>query len=265
MKIKSAARRMLGPVARPLLWRIRRITGLRAEIDNFNAAWHQHVPALVNAAASVAALAHEQARMKREHEAALSELKARIDELRGGALSSSPGPRILSVDKVQRARASGARVVVGPAPVMDGFVHVEEREKAGVDIVAPLSNLPFAAGEVRELLASHVLGKFTQQELEGQMLPAWTRVISPGGIFRAIVIDAEAMIRARGAGEIDFDQFRQALVGAGSSEGLRNMFTAASLQASLSAAGLVDVRVVAQGRRAEAGYELEVAARVPAK
>jgi cell division septum initiation protein DivIVA len=84
--LKSAARRVIGPIARPI-WRrvaprLYRILGIRRELDKLSAAWHQHVPALVNAAASVSALAREQARMKREHEAASAQLRAEIEGLR---------------------------------------------------------------------------------------------------------------------------------------------------------------------------------------
>ena len=80
-KLKALARRILGPFARPILFRIRRFTGVRAEIDNLANAWHQQVPGIVNTAASLAALAREHARMKKDHEARIAALEAEIRRL----------------------------------------------------------------------------------------------------------------------------------------------------------------------------------------
>lgn len=91
LKLKALARRVLGPA---LTYRIRRITGVRTEIDTLTRAWHQQVPNIANATASVAAVAREQARMKREYEAAIAELRARIERLE----AASPAPPARSPD-----------------------------------------------------------------------------------------------------------------------------------------------------------------------
>jgi hypothetical protein len=259
--IKSVLRPVLLPIILPILHRVRRISGMRAEIDNLHASWHQSVPGFVNAAASVAALAREQARMKREHEAAIARLNAAIDELRGHAVSARP--RIVAADKVERARAEGARLFIGRGPSpLDSYIHVDAVESAGVDIVAPADALPFGPGEVSEIVASHVLEGFTQDELERKLLPSWAGLLAPGGELRALVQDANAMIHATGRGEIRFDDLRSTLFGNAAS---RNIFTAESLATTLRAAGLQDVRVVAEGRRSGNAYELEIAARAAAK
>jgi hypothetical protein len=259
--IKSALRPLLLPIALPILHRVRRFSGMRAEIDNLHASWHQSVPGFVNAAASVAALAREQARMKREHEAAIAQLKAAIDELRGNATSA--GPRILAAEKVERARAEGARLFIGRGPSpLDSYLHVDATELPGVDIVARADALPFEAAELSEIVASHVLEGFTQDELERKLLPYWAGLLEPGGELRAVADDANAMIHATGRGEFRFEQLRNTLFGG---DARRNIFTAESLAATLRAAGLQDVRVIAEGRRSGSGWELEIAARAAAK
>jgi hypothetical protein len=219
------------------------------------------MPSLVNAATSVAALAREQARMKREHEAAIAKLNTAIDALRGN--SDPADARILAPARVQRARGEGARLFIGrgPAP-LDTYLHVDTAAVPGVDIAAPFRALPFAAGEISEMVASHVFERLSRGELEDQVLPAWVSLLKPGGALRAVVLDGAATMDAVGRGECAFEDFRSALFG---DDGHLNMFTAESLAAALRAAGLVDVQLIAQGRKSGKVYELEIAARTPEK
>jgi hypothetical protein len=89
-KLKSAARRI--PFARPLWHRIRPYLygGRPADATS---AWHQYLPGITNAIASVAAISREQARMKREHEAAIAELRQEIERLRSEIASRAPSSK----------------------------------------------------------------------------------------------------------------------------------------------------------------------------
>lgn len=75
-------RRALSPIARPLWRRIRPRIMRVTDLFKLSDAWHQHAPALINAAASVGAVAKEQQRMKREYDEQIAQLKAEIAELR---------------------------------------------------------------------------------------------------------------------------------------------------------------------------------------
>jgi SAM-dependent methyltransferase len=262
VKMKFAARRVLAPVARPVWSRIRPRLIQLDELVKLNDAWHQHLPALVNATASVGAVAREQARMKREYDTAFTELRAAIGQLQ--AHGGAPAVRVIALDKVQRARAAGARLHLGDAPA-EGFINVSMQEAAGADIVAPFTELPFARAEVTEIVASHVLERFTQDDLERRLLPHWCAILKPGGSLRAVGADAPAMINAVASGSCALEDFRRAFFDAPSHDAARrNMLSAESLATALRAAGMVDVQVIAQGRRAGAGYEFEVAARTAA-
>jgi hypothetical protein len=88
--MKAAVRRILGPIVRPILRRIGHyaspdvtalrdeVQWLRGEVEQLRAAWHQHLPAVVNASISVAAISREQLRTRREHEQAIEELRRAI-------------------------------------------------------------------------------------------------------------------------------------------------------------------------------------------
>lgn len=264
-RLRQAAKWLVGPLVRPILHRVRRwhqinaeVDALRSEITALNAAWHNHVPALVNATTSVAALAREQARMRRDHDAALAQIRA---SLRLAAPAADDGtPRILSPQKIESARADALRLSVG-GPPRAGYINVDSREAPGVDVVAAAHTLPFGRGEVSEIVSWHVLERYAPEAVQ-QVLRAWAGMLKPGGTLRVVVTDAQASIDGVARGEFPLARLRESLLGSG--EPVQNLFTADSLRAALGAAGLVGVEIAAQGRPTGAGYELEAAARTPA-
>jgi hypothetical protein len=80
--LKLAARRAVAPVARPLWRRVRPRIRKITDLFKLSEAWQQLAPSLVNAAASVKAIAREQQRMKRDHDEEIARLRAEIAELR---------------------------------------------------------------------------------------------------------------------------------------------------------------------------------------
>ena len=291
---------MARPVWRRLAARIDRRIDERLANDDLRTAWHQHVPAFLNATASVGAVAREQAHMKRQlanHQDEIGriwEATGRINqdqghlwkrvefvrsellyEMRYGAGAAAPGgrpeaapaaPKIVATEKVRGARAEGLRLNLGCGHIpLDGYINVDMRELPGVDLVARVDALPFERGEVAEIFSAHVLEHFTKQELERRLLPYWAGLLKPGGTFRAVVPDAKAMIQRAARGEYDFEDFRQVFFGAQDYDGdfHLNMFTAESIAAALRGAGLEAVEVIAEGRKNDNAFELEVAGRVP--
>jgi hypothetical protein len=154
VSIKRGIRRTIAPVARPIWRRLRpRITRI-TDVFKLSDAWHQHAPALANAAASVAAMSREQQRMKREYDAAIAQLRADIEQLRGA-----------------RA-AGGVRLHLGAAP-RDGYTHIA----TGFDA------LPFGPGQVDEIVVE--AGRLAADEQQ-KLLPYWMGLLKPGGTFRAV-------------------------------------------------------------------------------
>jgi hypothetical protein len=143
-----------------------------------------------------------------------------------------------------------------------GYVNIDARDLPNVDVVATLDNLPFEKGTVSEILLAHVLEHFPQEELRLKLLPYWVGLLQPGGIFRAIVPDAEAMITAYASGTYPFEDFREVFFGAQEYSGdfHFNMFTPASLNSILEQSGLQNVATVAAARRNGKCFEFEVTA-----
>jgi hypothetical protein len=176
-------------------------------------------------------------------------------------------PKIISPKKLAAARKSGLRLNLGCGHLpLEGYVNVDRRELPGVDVVADVANLPFAEGEVREISGAHLLEHFPEQMLRRRLLPIWHSLLMPGGTFRAVVPDGEAMLAGITAGNYSFNNFREVLFGAQDYDGdfHFNLFTPDSLCALLKEAGFVDVRVNDRARRNGKCFECEVSAEKPA-
>jgi uncharacterized coiled-coil protein SlyX len=295
------------------------------KVTKLESAWHQHVPAFLNSVASVAAIAREQAHVKKSIEALQgrfeqpqlrhtaeatpvavvgenlqteinnlwaaasrtnkehADLWKRLEfirsellyEMRYGAGSSKHvaekaprvASRVINAEKYEQARETGFRLNLGSGHVpLDGFLNVDMRDVNGVDIVAGLDSLPFQAKQVSEIFSAHVLEHFPQEQFRRVLLPYWFDLLKPGGVFRAIVPDAKAMIRACAKDHYSFDDFREVFFGGQDYDGdfHYNMFTADSLKQALEGAGFEQVDVVAEGRKNDIAFELEVTARRPA-
>jgi len=262
--IKRAARRTILPVARPVWRRIYPRVARYSDLMKLSAAWHQHLPTFVNAAATVSAVAREQARMKREYDSAIAELRSAIGQLRQDTGLHATA-RIAASDKVQRARAQGLRLAISRLPV-EGYLTVDPVDAPGVDIVAQPDSLPFAPGELAEIFCPRGLERFGPRDFEHKLLRHWAQLLRPGGTLRVVATDARALTQAAARGELPFDALRDVLFGvADDHEPRSNMFTAESLAAALRAAGMADVQVVAEGRRRGTAYECELVAHVPAR
>ena len=146
---------------------------------------------------------------------------------------------------------------------LDGYLNVDRRALEGVDIVAEVDDIPLDAGEVDEIFSSHLLEHFPEEHLVRKALPHWMNLLRDGGVFRAVVPDAEAMIRAYAAGDYPYSDLREVTFGAQDYDGdfHYNMFTPESLSRILVAAGFDEVTVLAEGRRNGACLEFEIQGR----
>lgn len=174
---------------------------------------------------------------------------------------ASDEPRILNPGKLEEAGDKGLKLNLGCGHIaLEEYVNIDRRELPGVDILAEAYKLPFAPREVAEIFSSHFLEHFPQEQLRRQLLPYWKALLVPGGVFRAVVPDAETMISEYSSSEYPYEFLREVTFGAQDYEGdfHYNMFTPDSLAALLEEAGFVDVRIVERGRRNGACYEFEI-------
>jgi hypothetical protein len=145
---------------------------------------------------------------------------------------------------------------------MAGYINVDMRELPGVDVVADVGDLPFERASLREVFSSHLLEHFPQEKLVRRLLPYWFDLLVPGGEFRAIVPDGQAMLAALAAGNYAFEEFREVLFGAQDYAGdfHYNLLTPSSLTNLLEGAGFRNIQVKASGRRNGKCFEFEVTA-----
>lgn len=269
--IKTIGKSLLWPLIRPIWIRLwaRIDQRVSAAEDSFN----QHVPALLNAVSSVAALGYENAALRRDLERNVDEVWKRIEFVRKemmyefkyglGSTSSFERPtRILSPEQLNSARSTGMKINLGCGHMpLQGYINVDQRELPGVDIIADVGTLPFENESVQEIFSAHVLEHFPQERLR-RLLPYWHSLLAPQGTFRAIVPDGETMLAGAADGSYPFEHFREVLFGGQEYDGdfHFNLLTPDSLKGYLQEAGFENIAVPARGRKNDICFEFEIVA-----
>lgn len=176
-----------------------------------------------------------------------------------------PRPRIIDPAKLDRS-VGALRLNLGCGHIpLPGYVNVDFRDLPGVDVVAAAGDLPFEPTSVGEIFSSHMLEHFPLEELRRVLLPYWISLLRPGGLFRAIVPDADAMMRAYVAGEMSFADITEVTFGSQDYVGNQHytMFSQDSIRPLLQQAGLTSFKLIAAGRRNGLCLEMEFSAIKP--
>jgi hypothetical protein len=128
-----------------------------------------------------------------------------------------------------------------------------------------VDGLPFEPGAVTEIFSSHTVEHFPEEQLRRRLLPYWIGLLKPGGTFRAIVPDLEAMTKAYTNGELTFEILRNVIYGGQEYDGDFHYtgFTPDSLAALLVECGLERATVIASGRPNGDCLEFEISAVKP--
>lgn len=174
-------------------------------------------------------------------------------------------PLIINHSKVNEAKgALRINLGCGHIPLHD-YVNVDFRDLPGVDVVASAGDLPFEPGSVTEIFSAHMLEHFPLQDLRRVLLPYWVSRLKPGGIFRAIVPDADAMMRAYVSGGMSFADIAEVTFGTQEYVGDQHytMFSQERLEQLLLQAGLTSFTMIAVGRRNGLCFEMECSAIKP--
>jgi SAM-dependent methyltransferase len=176
-------------------------------------------------------------------------------------------PQILEPEKIAAARASGRLILnIGCEQFIDPHcVNVGTRELPGVDMIADAGALPFGEATVDEISSRHFVQHFPQQDFKHRLLPHWRSVLKPGGRFRVVTPDGEAMLAAITQGSYSFQEFRDILFGRQNCGGdfHYNLFTPQSLRQLMEEAGFEQVEIPVRGRRNGRCFEFELVARRP--
>ena len=214
------------------------------------------------------------------HAAAIVETRERIEFVRkeimlehrygGPETASTPSgddanlfvPRVTNEQKL-RAMEGNLRINVGAGHITrDDYLNVDSRELPGIDIVADVRQLPFQPEQLTELYSAHLLEHFPLEELRRVILPRWVSLLEDGGKLVSVVPDTETMVSERAAGRIPFDEFVEVMYGGQEYPGDFHFsgFSKETLTKLLEDAGLEDVKVIEEGRRNGACYEMEIEA-----
>jgi len=171
-------------------------------------------------------------------------------------------PRVLNFAKLA-AMGNDVRINLGNGPRLEAeYLNVDLRELPGVDVIADATRLPFAEQSLSELLCSHLLEHFPQEELRKVVLPYWHQLLKPGGMLRAVIPDWDSMIREYARGTFPFENLREVTFGS-QDYALTfhfNMFSQASLRALLEEAGFRDATFPVVARPNGKCLEMEVRA-----
>jgi hypothetical protein len=186
---------------------------------------------------------------------------------RNASVTDSPSrvtkSRVIASEKLAAAQTIGLRINLGCGHIpLEGYVNVDQRELPGVDVLADVGDLPIGPGTVQEIFSAHLVEHFPQEMLRRRLLPYWKTLLAPGGVFRAIVPDGEAMLDGVASGNYPFEDFREVLFGAQDYDGdfHFNLLTPPSFIALLHEAGFTDITVPVKGRRNWKCFEFEIRA-----
>ena len=145
---------------------------------------------------------------------------------------------------------------------VEGYLNTDARDLPNVDIVADVAELPFEAGTVDEIFSAHLIEHFTRSRMEKELLPYWYSLLKPGGTFRVIFPDLEAMIDAYNASQMSFEQMGNVIMG-GQDYQLDYhyaVYSPETVTKLLEKAGLRNIRILAQGRENGGCKETEILA-----
>jgi hypothetical protein len=92
-----------------------------------------------------------------------------------------------------KCRAAGPlRVAIG-APASD-WLTVGERTGPGITLVANAGRLPFRDGGIDELRVAGIVERVAPAALAADLLPAWRRMLRPGGLLRLVARNAHPLV-----------------------------------------------------------------------
>ncbi len=194
------------------------------------------------------------------------EMRYGAKEIKAGEDSLLTKTKVVSPEKLEAARQTGIRLNLGCGHIhLDGYLNVDRRALPGVDIVSEVDGLPFGKNELSEIFSAHLLEHFPEEQLRRGLLPYFFGLLKGDGVLKAVVPDAEAMIREYSNGNYPYEDLREVLYGGQDYDGdfHFNMFTPDSMVKLLTEAGFKDAAIIEKGRKNGRCYEFEIQARKP--
>lgn len=156
----------------------------------------------------------------------------------------------------------GARLILGdPSIARPGYLRVDPRDPLA-DISLPLDAIPARPGTLSEIVVANVLEDYSTSQVRHTLLPHWASLLRPGGRLTLVADDFGAVVDRLRDGQIDPDEFVEAIFGDGDRT-RRSALMPEALRRFAEEAGLVDVRISDRAQRSDTrvyGYELTAVA-----
>lgn len=163
-----------------------------------------------------------------------------------------------------RSLGSSPRLCLGAQGAKrPGYLTIDVVPGPGVDLVAPLDQLPARPGTVAEIVADHVLERYAPAEVARRLLPHWAALLGDSGKLVIVTGDLEAAAESLQTGALSLAEFTRFLFGpqARPTDSYRSAYTPALLKELLGACGLTGIKVTGRRRVAEgAAFELTLEA-----
>lgn len=196
-------------------------TPAAARLDAFDTAWRQHVPALLAATTRAAAAADLTEGLQRRVEA----LEAQQQQLRAEQASALRAmvPGGMPGDGTVVLRTLGPwpedtdlrLFFLGPnvAP-RAGYVTVATRPGPDIDLLSSGTGLPFAPGQVAEIMADRFLETLDPGHWRRAVLPHWRSLLCPGGRLHLRLLNPDVLLREIADGQRSSFALRDGVAGA---------------------------------------------------
>lgn len=185
------------------------------------------------------------------------EVIAELVDLKPQKSTSKITAKVINKEKVVKLK----KLNIGSGrDIRDDYINVDHREIEGVDVIADLQNLPFTAGTIKEIYASHVVEHFTERDAK-KVLAYWFTLLDKGGVIRIVVPNIDVMARKYAEGEITWDEFHGVILGAQdyASDHHFNQFSLDSIELLVkSAIPEATFTIVEGARRNGDSFEMEV-------
>lgn len=266
--IKIAIRRILS-----LTWKSP-LARIESRIARLEAGWDQHIPAFLDAMSRGAAFdaraeriangaegTNEQlANLRLRLEAEVANLRARIDMIAHGY-----NPSAATIADPKRfasfvARGARLRVCCGGEPDPE-WLNVDDAPRRGIDVVAPLSALPFALSSVQEISAPAIFDIIEEDTLWQIVLPHWRALVRSGGSITIGGTDYEAPSVEGGAATFVANETRGAVFPPESGSSKLSGRSVERIADALGRAKLTDVQVI--GTPTAPFWNFTIMARIP--
>ncbi len=138
------------------------------------------------------------------------EVIAELVDLKPKQSTSKLVAKVINKEKVSKLK----KLNIGSGRDMKAdFINVDHRAIEGVDLVADLHDLPFEAGTIEEIYASHVVEHFTERDAK-KILSYWFTLLKKGGVIRIVVPNIDVMARQYAEGKVTWEELHGVILGA---------------------------------------------------